>query len=48
MRAPSAAALNMQIAESEFLTVDFTTQLQDQDPLQPTDPSQFLGQLEGR
>ncbi len=36
----------MQINESDFLQL-ITTQLQNQDPLQPTDPSQFLGQLEG-
>jgi flagellar basal-body rod modification protein FlgD len=37
---------NMQINETDFLQL-ITTQLQNQDPLQPTDPSQFLGQLEG-
>ena len=37
---------NMQINESQFLQL-ISTQLQNQDPLQPTDPSQFLGQLEG-
>jgi flagellar basal-body rod modification protein FlgD len=36
----------MQINESQFLQL-ISTQLQNQDPLQPTDPSQFLGQLEG-
>jgi flagellar basal-body rod modification protein FlgD len=49
---PSAAAAanavpaNMQINESQFLQL-ISTQLQNQDPMQPTDPSQFLGQLEG-
>jgi flagellar basal-body rod modification protein FlgD len=42
----SAIPANMQINESDFLQL-ITTQLQNQDPLQPTDPSQFLGQLEG-
>ncbi len=37
---------NMQINESQFLQL-ISTKLQNQDPLQPTDPSQFLGQLEG-
>jgi flagellar basal-body rod modification protein FlgD len=36
----------MQINETDFLQL-ISTQLQNQDPLQPTDPSQFLGQLEG-
>jgi flagellar basal-body rod modification protein FlgD len=44
--ASSAIPANMQINESDFLQL-ITTQLQNQDPLQPTDPSQFLGQLEG-
>jgi flagellar basal-body rod modification protein FlgD len=37
---------NMQISEAEFLQL-ITTQLQNQDPLDPTDPSEFLGQIEG-
>ncbi|HTC54667.1 MAG TPA: flagellar hook capping FlgD N-terminal domain-containing protein [Steroidobacteraceae bacterium] len=45
---PSSTAIpaNMQINETDFLQL-ISTQLQNQDPLQPTDPSQFLGQLEG-
>src|SRR5580658_7378154 len=42
----SAIPANMQINETDFLQL-ISTQLQNQDPLQPTDPSQFLGQLEG-
>ena len=37
---------NMQINEGDFLRL-ISSQLQNQDPMQPTDPSQFLGQLEG-
>jgi flagellar basal-body rod modification protein FlgD len=37
---------NMQISESGFLQL-ITTQLKDQNPLQPTDPTQFLAQIEG-
>jgi len=44
--ASNAIPANMQINETDFLQL-ITTQLQNQDPLQPTDPSQFLGQLEG-
>jgi flagellar basal-body rod modification protein FlgD len=44
--ANSLVPANMQINESDFLQL-ITSQLQNQDPLQPTDPSQFLGQLEG-
>ena len=44
--ASNAVPANMQINESDFLQL-ITTQLQNQNPLQPTDPSQFLGQLEG-
>jgi flagellar basal-body rod modification protein FlgD len=44
--AASAVPANMQINETQFLQL-ISTQLQNQDPLQPTDPSQFLGQLEG-
>jgi flagellar basal-body rod modification protein FlgD len=42
----TAIPANMQINESDFLQL-ISTQLQNQDPMQPTDPSQFLGQLEG-
>jgi flagellar basal-body rod modification protein FlgD len=42
----SAIPANMQINETDFLQL-ISSQLQNQDPLQPTDPSQFLGQLEG-
>jgi flagellar basal-body rod modification protein FlgD len=38
-----SSALN--ISPADFLQL-ITTQLQDQNPLQPTDPTQFLGQLE--
>lgn len=44
--ASGAIPANMQINETDFLQL-ISTQLQNQDPLQPTDPSQFLGQLEG-
>jgi flagellar basal-body rod modification protein FlgD len=44
--ASAAVPANMQINETQFLQL-ISTQLQNQDPLQPTDPSQFLGQLEG-
>src|ERR1700691_2995688 len=44
--AANAVPANMQINETQFLQL-ISTQLQNQDPLQPTDPSQFLGQLEG-
>src|SRR5690348_8511986 len=37
---------NMQISQTGFLQL-ITTQLKDQNPLQPTDPTQFLAQLEG-
>src|SRR5580692_4821808 len=37
---------NMQISEAGFLQL-ISTQLQNQDPLNPTDPSQFLAQVEG-
>jgi flagellar basal-body rod modification protein FlgD len=36
----------MQISEAGFLQL-ISTQLQNQDPLNPTDPSQFLAQVEG-
>jgi flagellar basal-body rod modification protein FlgD len=42
----TAVPANMQINESQFLQL-ISTQLQNQNPLQPTDPAQFLGQLEG-
>src|ERR1700722_10616427 len=44
--ASSAIPANMQINETDFLQL-ISPQLQNEDPLQPTDPSQFLGQLEG-
>ncbi len=44
--ASNAVPANLQINETDFLQL-ITTQLQNQDPMQPTDPSQFLGQLEG-
>jgi len=44
--ASTAVPANEQINESQFLQL-ITTQLKDQNPLQPTDASQFLGQLEG-
>jgi flagellar basal-body rod modification protein FlgD len=44
--ASATVPANMQINETQFLQL-ISTQLQNQDPLQPTDPSQFLGQLEG-
>ena len=42
----NAVPANMQISESGFLKL-ITAQLQDQNPLQPADPTQFLSQLEG-
>ena len=44
--ASSPIPANMQINEAQFLQL-ITTQLQNQDPLDPTDPSEFLGQIEG-
>jgi flagellar basal-body rod modification protein FlgD len=43
----SSAALSsaLNITPADFLQL-ITTQLKDQNPLQPTDPTQFLGQLE--
>jgi flagellar basal-body rod modification protein FlgD len=41
----SAISQALNISPSDFLTL-ITTQLQDQNPLQPTDPTQFLSQLE--
>jgi flagellar basal-body rod modification protein FlgD len=47
---PSASSqnipLNMQINQTDFLKL-ITAQLQDQNPLQPSDPTQFVSQLEG-
>jgi flagellar basal-body rod modification protein FlgD len=37
---------NLQIDQSQFLQL-ITAQLQDQNPLSPTDPTQFVSQLEG-
>ena len=37
---------NMQINQSDFLQL-ITAQMQDQNPLSPTDPTQFVTQLEG-
>jgi flagellar basal-body rod modification protein FlgD len=42
----SIVPANMQISEADFLQL-ITTQMQDQDPLNPTDPTQFLSQIEG-
>jgi flagellar basal-body rod modification protein FlgD len=42
----SPVPANMQISEAQFLQL-ITTQLQNQDPLDPTDPSEFLSQIEG-
>lgn len=44
--ASSAIPANMQISEAGFLQL-ISTQMQNQDPLNPTDPSQFLQQIEG-
>lgn len=45
-QASSIVPANMQISESDFLQL-ITTQMQDQDPLNPSDPTQFLSQVEG-
>jgi flagellar basal-body rod modification protein FlgD len=37
---------NMQITQSDFLQL-ITEQMKDQNPLQPSDPTQFVNQLEG-
>ena len=37
---------NMQISQTGFLQL-ISTQMQNQDPLNPTDPTQFLAQIEG-
>ncbi|MGH8219263.1 MAG: flagellar hook assembly protein FlgD [Steroidobacteraceae bacterium] len=44
--AASAIPANMQISEAGFLQL-ISTQMQNQDPLNPADPSQFLQQIEG-
>lgn len=44
--AANVVPANMQINEADFLRL-ISSQLKNQDPMQPTDPSQFLGQLEG-
>jgi len=44
--AANSVPANMQINQSDFLQL-ITAQLQDQNPLQPTDPTQFVSQLEG-
>jgi len=41
-----ALPANMQISQAGFLQL-ITTQMQNQDPLNPTDPTQFLSQIEG-
>jgi flagellar basal-body rod modification protein FlgD len=42
----SATPANMQINQTDFLKI-ITAQLTDQNPLSPTDPTQFVTQLEG-
>jgi len=42
----SAIPVNMQINQTDFLRL-ITTQLQNQNPLSPADPTQFVSQLEG-
>jgi flagellar basal-body rod modification protein FlgD len=42
----SIVPANMQISESGFLQL-ITTQMKNQDPLDPSDPTQFLSQIEG-
>src|SRR5579871_637173 len=44
--APGALPANMQISQAGFLQL-ISTQMQNQDPLNPTDPTQFLSQIEG-
>jgi flagellar basal-body rod modification protein FlgD len=44
--AAAAVPANMQINQSQFLQL-ISTQMQNQDPLNPTDPTQFLAQIEG-
>jgi flagellar basal-body rod modification protein FlgD len=42
----ASVPVNMQINQSQFLQL-ITAQLKDQNPLSPTDPTQFVSQLEG-
>ncbi len=42
----AALPANMQISQAGFLQL-ISTQMQNQDPLNPTDPTQFLAQVEG-
>src|SRR5579871_2998028 len=42
----NSVPVNMQIDQTDFLQL-ITAQLQDQNPLQPTDPTEFVSQLEG-
>ena len=42
----SSLPSNMNISESDFLQL-ITAQMQNQNPLQPADPTQFLSQMEG-
>ncbi|HTV50773.1 MAG TPA: FlgD immunoglobulin-like domain containing protein [Steroidobacteraceae bacterium] len=42
----SAIPSNMQISQTDFLQL-ITTQMTNQDPLNPSDPTQFLSQIEG-
>jgi flagellar basal-body rod modification protein FlgD len=42
----AALPANMQISQTGFLQL-ISTQMQNQDPLNPTDPTQFLAQIEG-
>lgn len=44
--AANSVPANMQINQSDFLQL-ITAQLQNQNPLQPADPTQFVSQLEG-
>jgi len=44
--AANSVPVNMQINQSDFLRL-ITTQLKSQNPLSPTDPTQFVSQLEG-
>ncbi|HET9390038.1 MAG TPA: flagellar hook capping FlgD N-terminal domain-containing protein [Steroidobacteraceae bacterium] len=44
--ASSSVPANMQINQTDFLQL-ITAQLQNQNPLQPADPTQFVSQLEG-
>src|ERR1700744_5998181 len=42
----SSTPANMQINQSDFLQL-ITEQMKDQNPLSPSDPTQFVSQLEG-